>query len=128
MSARLTAVVVVLVIAGLALLRANTMSRETVAPDLDASLVVEFSVDAKRLPAHELPVVASAIFDACRLQAEAGVSQPLDQLSRNRFRAVLTPSPNATDRTQLAGCLSDLTFAHTYSGDVRMREVQSDQA
>lgn len=127
MSARAIAgiVMAVVVVSGLYVLRATTMSREKAPPDPGARLVVDFSVTTKDLPAHELPVIASAIFNACRLQAEAGLQQPLDRLGRDRFRAVLTPAPNATDREQLAGCLSDPTLSHTLSGDVRMREIPS---
>lgn len=128
MSARATVVIIILLLlllGGVVALRANTMSREQAEPDADTQLVVEFQVEAKRLPAHELLVVATAIFNACRLQAEAGLEQPVSQVSQNRFRAVLTPAPNQTDRKQLSGCLSDLTLAHTYSGEVEMRE--SDQ-
>lgn len=117
------AVVAAVVLAGLYVLRANTMSREQAAADPGARLVVEFTVQTKRLPDHELPFVAGSIFDACRLQAEAGLRQELSRVSRDRFRAVLTPAPNQTDRKQLAGCLTDVTLPHTLSGGVRMREV-----
>lgn len=116
------------VLSGLYVLRAATMSREQAPVQSGTRLVVEFDVATKGLPTHELPVIANAIFDACRLQAEAGLRQPLNRLSDERFRAVLTPAPNATDREQLAGCLSDPTLPHTLSGDVRMREIPSTDA
>lgn len=119
--------VAVALLAGLYLLRANTMAREYVGPDFGAHLVVEFSVQTKLLPTHELPLIASSIFNACRLQAEAGLQRPVTKLDGDRFRAILTPAPNATDRQQLAGCLSDLTFAHTRSGKVEMRTVEPQQ-
>lgn len=115
------------VAAGLYVVRENTMAREDVSADLNRHLVVEFRVDAQLLPSHELPAIASAVFNACRLEAEAGLSAPVTQLSEHRFRAVLTPAPNDTDRAQLSGCLSDLTFAHTRSGDVEMREVPQNE-
>lgn len=114
---------IIVAVGGLYVLRANTMAREDVASRTGAALVVEFSVHAQLLPTHELPLVAESIFNTCRLQAEAGLESPVTRLSENRFRAVLSPAPNATDRKQLSGCLSDLTVAHTYSGDVDMREI-----
>lgn len=130
MKARLAlgAIGIITVAVGIFALRAETMSRETAQVRADVDLVVEFKVEAKLLHSYELPTVASSIFNACRLQAEAGFEQPLRRVGDNRFRAVLSPAPNETDRKQLAGCLSDLMLAHTRSGDVQMYERQSDQA
>lgn len=116
-------VVAAVVVAGVYAPRANTMSREQAAPDSDARLVVDFTVETKLLPTHELPGIASSIFNACRLQAEAGVQKSVSQIGPHRFRATLTPAPNETDRAQLAGCLSDLTLAHTLSGGVQMQVI-----
>lgn len=121
--AALGALAIIVVIGALYVLRAKTMARENAAPQPGTALVVEFSVHAQRLPSHELPLVAASIFNTCRLQAEAGLERPVSQLSDSRFQAVLSPAPNATDRKQLSGCLSDLSVAHTYSGDVEMRDI-----
>lgn len=121
-------VVLAVASAGLFALREETMSRETMDADRGALLIVEFEVKAKSLPNHELSAVASSLFNACRLQAQAGLERPLTQVSADRFRAVLTPAPNETDRKQLGGCLSDLMLSHTRSGDVQMHVRQFDQA
>lgn len=70
MNSRVLAAVLVIVIgAGLYQLRARTMAREHAISVAGAALVVEFTVEAKRLPTHELPTIASSLFNACRLQA-----------------------------------------------------------
>lgn len=124
----LWAVVIVAGAIGLYFVREETMARERPPATMSAELVVEFRVEAKLLPSYELPTIAAAIFDTCRLQAQTGLEQPLEHLGDGRFRAVLRPVPNETDRKQLAGCLSDVTLAHTRSGGVTMYERQSDQA
>ena len=119
----LAVLAIIVAVGALYLLRANTMAREDVASQTGTALVVEFSVYAQLLPSHELPLIAESLFNTCRLQAQAGLERPVARVSESRFRAVLSPAPNATDRKQLSGCLSDLTVAHTYSGNVDMREI-----
>ena len=54
--------------------------------------------------------MTAAILLNCRLEVSSDPVGPIEELGNGRFRAVLTPALDTTDRRQFRGCLEDWTF------------------
>jgi hypothetical protein len=48
----------------------------------------------------------------CRLEVESDVSGPIERLADGRFRAVLVPALDDSNRRQFRGCLEDWIIDH----------------
>lgn len=48
----------------------------------------------------------------CRLQVESDVVGPIERIGNGRYRAVLEPALDDTNRRQFRGCLEDWTIDH----------------
>jgi hypothetical protein len=49
---------------------------------------------------------------ACRLEVTSDVGEPVESLGDGRFRAVLTPALDDTNRRQFRGCMEDWMIDH----------------
>jgi hypothetical protein len=49
---------------------------------------------------------------SCRLEVESDVAGPIERLGGGRFRAVLVPALDDTNRRQFRGCLEDWIIDH----------------
>lgn len=117
-------VVVALIGGGIWQLRSETMSTHVQMPP-DSRLAV--TVDAESHgsePGQSLLEMVSAKVAVCRL--EVGTSDPVGALEPGpdgRFRFVLQPSLDSTDRVQFRGCMEDWNVDHLLIDVVEMREV-----
>jgi hypothetical protein len=98
------------VVAVLALREATLSTHETV--DGDA---VELVVSAKTAGGETnqtLPEMVEAQLLTCRLEVTSDLDGPIESLGDGRFRAVLTPAMDETNRRQFRGCVEDFQIDH----------------
>jgi hypothetical protein len=48
----------------------------------------------------------------CRLEVTSDLSRPIEELGDGRYRAVLTPAMDETNRRQFRGCVEDFIIDH----------------
>lgn len=92
---------------GVMALRDATLStHRTMDPDSRVELVVKASSHrAER--GQSLDEMVEALLLACRLEVTADLEGPVEDEGDGRFRAVLRPDLDDTDRRQLRGCIED---------------------
>lgn len=113
MKAVVALAVVVLVALGVVALRDATMStHQPVAPGSRLAVVVAARTH-NRPAAHTTAEMARAAALACRLQVGADVvDDRVERVGSGRYRFVLRPSLDASDRKQFTGCLQDWRVDH----------------
>jgi hypothetical protein len=103
-------------------LRSATMSRHVVM-DPDSRLSVTLDAELRRSETgRSLDAMVTAKASMCRLEVATSVGQ-LQGGSDGRFRLVLQPSLDDTDRVQFRGCMEDWNVDHLLVDVVQMREV-----
>ena len=60
---------------------------------------------------------------ACRLEVSSDLVGPIEPQGDGRFRAVLTPSMDETNRRQFRGCLEDWLIDQFQLDVIRLAEV-----
>ncbi|MET0895535.1 MAG: hypothetical protein ABWY80_06765 [Acidimicrobiia bacterium] len=108
---------VVVGIAGLAIgvlgvlsLREATLSTHgRVDPDSRVELVVHAQTHRPE-PRQTLSEMVEALLWSCRLEVSSDIVGEVEALGDGRFRAVLQPALDETNRKQLTGCLEDWTI------------------
>jgi len=121
---------VVVGIAGLALgvlgvlsLREATLSTHgRVDPDSRAELVLQAETHRPE-PRQTLPEMVEALLLSCRLEVSSDVVGPIVAEGDGRFRAVLQPELDETNRKQLTGCLEDWTIDSLRAEVISFRTV-----
>jgi hypothetical protein len=83
---------------------------------VDPSSQVELVVQARTRGSGErgltLELMVDALLHTCRLEISSDISDPIRNEGNGRFRTVLKPSLDQTDRRQLRGCIEDWTIDH----------------
>ncbi len=94
------------------LLRDATLStHQQVEPDSQIELVMH--VSTKGAEAGQTRVeMAEALLLTCRLEVHSDPVGPIEDIGNDRFRVVLSPSMDTTDRRQFRGCLDDWGVDH----------------
>ena len=98
------------VAAVLALREATLSTHEPVAGD-----GIELVVSAKSEGGEQdqtLPEMVEAQLQTCRLEVTSDLDGPIESLGDGRFRAVLTPAMDETNRRQFRGCVEDFMIDH----------------
>ena len=98
------------VAAVLALREATLSTHEPVAGD-----GIELVVSAKTEGGEQdqtLPEMVEAQLQTCRLEVTSDLDGPIESLGDGRFRAVLTPAMDETNRRQFRGCVEDFMIDH----------------
>lgn len=118
MTLRLVAAAVAVVALGIGIiaLRDATLStHQPVPPDSRIELIFRI---ASRDGEHGQTTdeFAHALLITCRLEVNSDPG-PIEQLDGSRYRVILRPSMDATDRRQFRGCIEDWTIDHV-RGDV----------
>lgn len=103
--------VVVGAVAVLALREATLSTHRPVARSSRIELVVAASRKGGE-PTQSLAEMTEAQLLSCRLEVNSDLVGPLEQMGGNRFRAVLSPSLDDTDRRQFRGCLESWVVDH----------------
>jgi hypothetical protein len=124
------ALTVVLAVVGLAIgvvavssLREATLStHQPVASDSRIELVV--SARTKGGEEHQtLAEMVEAQVLTCRLEVESDLVGDVESEGHGRFRAVLRPSMDETNRRQFRGCMEDWIVDHVRLDVVRLEDV-----
>jgi hypothetical protein len=98
------------VVAVLALREATLSTHEPVTGD-EMELVV--SANTKGGEQNQtLPEMVEAQLQTCRLEVTSDLAGPIEPLGDGRFRAVLTPAMDETNRRQFRGCVEDFMIDH----------------
>lgn len=97
------------IVAVLALREATESTHSKIDPDSQVELVL----DARSRHAEygqTLPEMVQALVLTCRLEVSSDVVGPIRAMGDGRFRAVLQPALDESNRKQLRGCLEDWTI------------------
>ncbi|MGH2652197.1 MAG: hypothetical protein ACRDHK_13425 [Actinomycetota bacterium] len=98
------------IVAVLALREATLSTHEPVTGD-----GMELIVSAKTEGGEQnqtLPEMVEAQLQTCRLEVTSDLAGPIEPLGDGRFRAVLTPAMDETNRRQFRGCVEDFMIDH----------------
>ncbi|HET6949871.1 MAG TPA: hypothetical protein VFI47_05835 [Acidimicrobiales bacterium] len=98
-------------LAVLALREATLSTHQPTAPGSRVELVVEASAHGEE-PGQTLAEMVDARVGICRLEVTSDVVGPIVDEGGGRFRAVLTPALDETNRRQFRGCLEDWGLDH----------------
>ena len=98
-------------IVGVLSLREATLSTHQPVAAEEMELVV--SAKTKGGESHQtLPEMVEAQLQTCRLEVTSDLEGPIESLGDGRFRAVLTPAMDETNRRQFRGCVEDWVIDH----------------
>jgi hypothetical protein len=98
-------------VVGIVALREATLS--THEPVTAAQTELVMSADTKGGEQNQtLPEMVEAQLLACRLEVTSDVDGSIESLGDGRFRAVLTPALDETNRRQFRGCMEDWMIDH----------------
>ena len=89
----------------LALREATLSTHEPVPPDSSVELVVHSRVN--RGERSSLGTMTESLVRLCVLEVAPEIDGPVEDLGDDRFRFVLRPALDDTDRTQFRGCVED---------------------
>jgi hypothetical protein len=98
------------VVAVLALREATLSTHEPV-----AGTGIELVVSARTKGGERnqtLPEMVEAQLQTCRLEVTSDLAGPIEPLGGGRFRAVLRPAMDETNRRQFRGCVEDFMIDH----------------
>lgn len=92
-------------------LREATLSTHQPVPH-DSTIEVTFHADRGGAYRHTLQEMVEALVLSCRLEVVSDLVGEVEPLDHDRFRAVLTPSMDQTNRRQFRGCMEDWRADH----------------
>jgi hypothetical protein len=115
------------VVAVVALREATLSTHETIAPDSRIAVVVSGRVKGGE-PGQSLEEMVEAQLQACRLEVSSDVVGDIEPLGNHRYRAVLAPSMDQTNRRQFRGCLEDWRIDQFQIDVIRFEELAANTA
>ncbi len=74
-------------------------------------------------PTQSLAEMTEAKLLACRVEVNSDLTRPFEEMGHGRFRAVLSPALDETDRRQFRGCLENWTMDHLQLDVIRLSEI-----
>ena len=114
------------VVAVLALREATLSTHQPIAPDSRIEVVVAGRTKGGEA-GQTLAEMVQAQLLACRLEVSSDLLGAIEPQGDNRFRAVLTPSMDETNRRQFRGCLEDWRLDQFQLDVIRLAEVAEDR-
>jgi hypothetical protein len=119
----LTALGVAIGVVAVSALREATLStHEPVAPDSRIELVVAGRTKGAEV-GQTLDEMVQAQILSCRLEVNSDLVGTIEPQGDGRFRAVLTPSMDETNRKQFRGCLEDWLIDQLQLDVIRLAAV-----
>ena len=109
------------VVAVLALREATLSTHEPVTGD-GVELVVSARTEGGEQD-QTLPEMVEAQLQTCRLEVTSDLAGPIEALGDGRFRAVLTPAMDETNRRQFRGCVEDFMIDHVQINVIQLTVV-----
>lgn len=107
------------VVGVLALREATLSTHEPVTDAREMELVVRARMRNAE-PTQTLAEMVEAQLQACRLEVTSDIVGPIEPLGDGRFRAVLAPAMDETNRRQFKGCVEDWTIDQVLLGVVSL--------
>jgi hypothetical protein len=98
-------------IVGVLALREATLSTHEEVDARETQLVVSGATKGGE-ENQTLPEMVEAQLLTCRLEVESDLAGPVERLGDDRFRAVLVPALDDSNRRQFRGCLEDWIIDH----------------
>ena len=111
---------VVGVLAVVALREATMSTHSPPAPGSQAAVVLQAETRHGE-PSQTLAEMVDAQVRTCRLQVDADLVGPVRPVGARRFRAVLRPALDETDRRQFEGCINDRLIDNVHMDVVSLR-------
>jgi hypothetical protein len=106
----------------LALREATLSTHQGVAPDSRIELVVAAHTKGGER-SQSLAEMVEAQLLACRLEVNSDLVGQIEPEEDDRFRAVLTPSMDETNRRQFRGCIEDWVVDHVRLDVIRLADA-----
>jgi len=109
-------------VAGVLALREATLSTH----EPVAAREVELVVSARTRDGEQgqtLVEMVEAQLLTCRLEVNSDLAGPIESLGDGRFRAVLVPAMDQTNRRQFRGCVEDFVTDHLQIDVIQFNEV-----
>jgi hypothetical protein len=110
-------------IVGVLALREATLSTHEEVDARETELVVSGKTKGGE-PNQTLSEMVEAQLQSCRLEVESDLAGPVEPLGDGRFRAVLVPALDESNRRQFRGCLEDWVIDHLQVGVERLNNVR----
>jgi hypothetical protein len=99
------------VVAVLAMREATLSTHESVDPNSRVALVLDARTEGGER-GHSLDEMVVALLARCRLEVTSDLVGPVVHEGNGRFRAVMQPTLDETNRRQYRGCIEDWTIDH----------------
>ena len=112
-------------IVGVLALREATLSTHEAVDARQVELVVD-ARSAGGEPSQTLAEMVEAHLLTCRLEVTSDLAGPIESLGDGRFRAVLEPAMDETNRRQFRGCLEDFRVDHFRMDVLALGDVGSE--
>ena len=109
-------------IVGVLALREATLSTHDEAVARQVELVV-YARSAGGEQGQTLAEMVEAHLLTCRLEVNSDIAGPIESLGDGRFRAVLEPALDQTNRRQFRGCVEDFVIDHLQIDVVEFNEI-----
>jgi hypothetical protein len=110
------------VVGVLALREATLSTHEPVVGGEEMELILSASTKGGERD-QTLPEMVEAQLDSCRLEVTSDVVGEIESLGDDRFRAVLRPAMDETNRRQFRGCVEDWMIDHVRLDVVELNVV-----
>jgi hypothetical protein len=109
-------------VAGVLALREATLSTHQPVAARQMELVVSARTKGGETD-QTLAEMVEAQLLACRLEVTSDVTSPIEPLGDGRFRVVLEPAMDQTNRRQFRGCVEDFVIDHLQINVIRLDEL-----
>jgi hypothetical protein len=105
-------------------LREATLSTHQPVTGRGMELVVSAKTKGSGEKSQTLSEMVEAQLLSCRLEVNSDIDGPIERLGDGRYRAVLVPALDETNRRQFRGCLEDWIVDHLQVDVVELSEIQ----
>lgn len=109
-------------VGGVLALREATLSTHESVDAIETEIVVHARTKGGETR-QTLPEMVDAQLQACRLEVSSDLTGPIESLGDGRYRAVLTPALDQTNRRQFRGCVEDWLIDHVLIDVVDLTQI-----
>jgi hypothetical protein len=110
-------------VVGVLALREATLSTHDQAVGQEMEVVVSARTEGGE-GGQGLHEMVEAQLLTCRLEVTSDLAGPIEELGDGRFRAVLTPALDDTNRRQFRGCVEDFMIDHVQMDVVELTDLR----
>ena len=110
-------------VVGVLALREATLSTHEEVDARETELVMSGKTKGGE-PNQTLSEMVEAQLLTCRLEVESDLAEPVERLGDGRYRAVLVPALDESNRRQFRGCLEDWVIDHVQLGVEQLTNIR----